>query len=227
MGFMRILGIFLGLTAVGLSMYSLMSPKWAVSVKNAGGLTIQQEVAVGLWKYCSKSGSASNYNCQPLGQFSIQILAQMGVVGFRALMIIGLIAGFGGFCAGVTSTDAVNVAKSSKAKGQSAGGAAGGFLVGGLCVLAATSWAAHKIIKRYSMIMGGSGMNNMGGLKWTLGASIYCGWVAAFLFIGCAVIMFCGCCQNDDEEEYDDYAPSHPHGGYAESGYSQGKKEFV
>ena len=40
----------------------------------------------------------------------------MGVVGFRALMIIGLIAGFGGFCAGVTSTDAVNVAKSSKAR---------------------------------------------------------------------------------------------------------------
>ena len=40
----------------------------------------------------------------------------MGVVGFRALMIIGLIAGFGGFCAGVTSTDAVNVAKSSKVR---------------------------------------------------------------------------------------------------------------
>ena len=42
----------------------------------------------------------------------------MGIVGFRALMIIGVIAGFSGFFAGVTSTDAVNVAKSSKAKNQ-------------------------------------------------------------------------------------------------------------
>jgi len=210
MGFMRILGVFLGIVAVGLSLFSLMSPKWAVNVKNAGGIQSMTDVAVGLWKYCTKNGQTSNYNCQPLSQFGIQILSQMGIVGFRALMIIGVIAGFSGFFAGVTSTDAVNVAKSSKAKNQSAGGAAGSFLVAGICVLAATSWAAHKIIRRYSTIIGGNTIGGMpGGLKWTLGASIYCGWVAAAIFIGCAIIMFCGCCQSGDEDDYEDtqYAP--------------------
>ena len=60
MGFMRILGVFLGLVAVGLSLFSLMSPKWAVNVKNAGGIQAMQDVAVGLWKYCVKNGQTSN-----------------------------------------------------------------------------------------------------------------------------------------------------------------------
>ena len=61
---MRILGVFLGLCAVGLSLFSLMSPKWAVNVKNAGGIQAMQDVAVGLWKYCVKNGQTSNVSFQ-------------------------------------------------------------------------------------------------------------------------------------------------------------------
>ena len=60
MGFMRILGVFLGIVAVGLSLFSLMSVKWAVNVKNAGGIQSMTDVAVGLWKYCTKNGQTSN-----------------------------------------------------------------------------------------------------------------------------------------------------------------------
>ena len=49
--------------------------------------------------------------------------------------------------AGITSSDAVNIAKTSGSKSKAAGGAAGMFVVSGLCSLAATSWAASKIIK--------------------------------------------------------------------------------
>ena len=80
----------------------------------------------------------------------------MGIVGMRCLMIIGMIAGFAGFFAGVASSDAVNVAKSAGDKNKAAGGAAGCFTVAGACILIATSWSAHKIIKKYQMIMGGS-----------------------------------------------------------------------
>jgi hypothetical protein len=41
-------------------------------------------------------------------------------------------------------------------------------------------------------------------------------------------MMFCGCCSQTEEDEYEDdiYQPAHPQ-AYAESAYSQGRKEFV
>jgi len=83
-------------------------------------------------------------------------------------MIIGLIAGVAGFFAGVTSTDTVNIAKSSEDKNKAAGGAAGAFLTAGICVLAATSWACAKIIHRYNSMWGGG---NVGGQPGIAGVS--------------------------------------------------------
>lgn len=226
MGAIRAIGIGLSLIAICLTVYSLISPFWATNIQNNSGFQSMETKALGLFKYCVKGSSSPNYNCQKLSQLGVAKLAQMGIVGMRCLMIIGLIAGFAGFFAGVASSDAVNVAKSAGDKNKAAGGAAGCFTVAGATVLIATSWSAHKIIKKYSMIMGGS--LNSAGTQWTLGAGIYTGWVAAFIFIGVAVIMFMGCCSSSEEDQYeeDTYQPAHPH-GYAESGYSQGKKEFV
>merc|ERR1712110_83501 len=230
MGAMRTIAIVLGLGAVCLTVYSTLTPFWAENIVNSGTIQMDKK-AIGLWKYCQAVGGAASYNCQPLSQYGIVNLASTGIVGQRALMVIGVLCGIGGFFAGVTSTDAVNVAKSSGDKNKAAGGAAGAFLGAGLCVLAATAWAASKIVKRYQSMSWGGNMNINAGTQWTLGAGIYCGWVAAAIYIGIAIIMFCGCCGGSDKDDYDeDYnqgynqGPAHP---YAESGYSQGKKEFV
>lgn len=228
MGAVRAIGIFLALSACGLTVYSLWTPFWATNIQNMGGFNAGDVKALGLWQYCSKGSSDGNFRCQPLKQLGVQRLAQMGIVGFRAFMIIGLIAGVGGFCAGVTSTDTVNIAKSDKDKNKAAGGAAGCFVVAGLCVLAATSWAAHNIIRvyqKYSWNLNGSLAG--AGTQWTLGAGIYAGWVAAAIFLGVSVIMFLGCCSGS-EDDYEDtqYQQAHPH-QYAESGYAHSKKEFV
>lgn len=227
MGAMRAVAILLGATAVGLSVYATISPMWGTNVENVAGMPSFQKKAIGLWKACTAPNGQSTFQCVPLKQFGIQHLARTGVIGFRALMIIGLIAGTVGLVSGITSSNAVNLAKSTGDKNKAAGGAAGGFMAAGLCVLAATSWAAHKIIRRYSGMNMGGGFGNTQGLQWTLGSCIYCGWVAAAIFIGSAIIMFMGCCQsNDDEDDYYEDHQAHPH-AYAESGYSQGKKEFV
>ena len=85
-----------------------------------------------------------------MSQLGIQQLAKMGIVGFRILSIIGMIAGISGLFAGITSSDAVNVAKSTGDKNKAAGGAAGSFLLAGIMILGASSWAAHKIIRQYA-----------------------------------------------------------------------------
>ena len=83
----------------------------------------------------------------------------MGIVGFRVLMVIGMISGWSGLIAGVTSSNAVNIAKSEGDKNKAAGGAAGSFLLAGILVLWATSWAANKIVKQYKNLnIGGIGM---------------------------------------------------------------------
>jgi len=230
MGAIRAIGIFLAFSACGLSFYSLWTPFWATNIQNMGGFNAGEVKALGLWKFCTKPTGQANFNCQPLKQLGVQRLAQMGIVGFRAFMIIGLIAGIGGFVAGVTSTDTVNIAKSTKDKNKAAGGAAGCFVVAGLCVLAATSWAAHNIIRvyqKYSWNFNGSLAG--AGTQWTLGAGIYAGWVSAAIFLGVSIIMFLGCCSaSNDDDEYDQpntiYQPAHP-SQYAESGYKV--KEFV
>jgi len=227
MGIIRTIGIFLSLIALSTAVYSLITPFWATNIQNAGGFQSMETKAVGLWKVCAKGASSQNYQCQPLSQLGVAQLAQMGIVGFRAFMIIGIIAGFMGFIAGIASSDAVNVAKSAGDKNKAAGGAAGCFVVAGVCILIAASWSANKIIKRYSNMNWGGSLNTA-GTQWTLGAGIYAGWVSSIIFIGVAVIMFLGCCGGSGEEEYeeDTYQPAHPN-AYAESGYSQGKKEFV
>jgi len=227
MGAIRTIGIALGLVAVTLTIYSTMTPYWGVNIDNNMGMQSMQDKAIGLWKACTRANGQSNYQCQSLKQFGIQRLAETGIIGFRILMIIGLIAGMGGLIAGITSSDAVNIAKSSGDKNKAAGGAAGGFLVAGLMVLAATAWAANKIIRQYkNMNWQGSGWQNQAGLQWTLGAAIYAGWCASAIYLGCAAIMFCGCCSGGDDDDEYEVQQAHPH-QYAESGYSQGKKEFV
>ncbi|CBY11828.1 unnamed protein product [Oikopleura dioica] len=239
MGFARTLGIFLGFCAVFLSFYCLTTPFWARNVSNMSGIQTSTTKALGLWKYCEKPQNGGNYQCQSLSQFGIAQLAQYGIVGFRALVILGCIAGTCGLISGIASSESVNIASSKKDKNRAAGGAAGCFSVAGFLILAATSWAAHSIIRRYKMLtMGGSGygggMQVNAGTQWTLGAAIYAGWCASAIFIGVAIIMFMGCCSNsdDEEEEYDvDYAQRNNYqAGYAQSyhssQYSQ-RKEFV
>ena len=58
---------------------------------------------------------------------------------------------------GVTSSDAVNLAATSGSKSKAAGGAAGMFIVSGLCSLAACSWAASKVIKNNDFQFGAAG----------------------------------------------------------------------
>ncbi|CAG5103382.1 Oidioi.mRNA.OKI2018_I69.chr1.g747.t2.cds [Oikopleura dioica] len=183
----------------------------------------------GLWQFCAGGDYYGTYQCQSLSQFGIAQLAQYGIVGFRVLVILGCIFGTGGFFAGVASSDSVNIASTKKDKGRAAGGAAGMFSLAGVLILAATSWAANSIIKRWKQLqMGGGGMSINAGTQWTLGAAIYAGWIAAAIYIGVAIIMFMGCCQSsgDDEDEYEDDYRGAP-AAYAESGYSQGRKEFV
>jgi len=229
MGAIRAIGIFLGFAATCLSFYCLITPFWATNVSNNNGIQTTNQKALGLWKYCEKPQNAGNYQCQSLSQFGIAQLAQYGIVGFRVLVIIGCIAGTGGFIAGVASSDSVNIASTKKDKGRAAGGAAGMFSLACVLILAATSWAASSIIKRWKQLqMGGGGVSINAGTQWTLGAAIYAGWIAAAIYIGVAIIMFIGCCSSsdDDEDEYETDYQGAP-GGYAESGYSQGRKEFV
>ena len=66
--------------------------------------------------------------------------------------------------AGITSSDAVNIAATSSNKSKAAGGAAALFAVSGLCTLAACSWAAAKIVKNNDIgLIGYPGMNIGGG----------------------------------------------------------------
>ena len=55
----------------------------------------------------------------------------------------------------MTSSDAVNIAKTQGNKSKAAGGAAGLFVVSGLLTLGACSWAASKIVKNNDIGMGG------------------------------------------------------------------------
>ena len=72
-------------------------------------------------------------------------------------MILGCIAGTCGLISGIASSESVNIASSNKDKKRAAGGAAGCFSVAGFLILAATSWAAHSIIRRYKMLTMGGG----------------------------------------------------------------------
>ena len=82
----------------------------------------------------------------------------------RALVILGCIAGTCGLISGIASSESVNIASSKKDKKRAAGGSAGCFSVAGFLILAATSWAAHSIIRRYKMLtMGGGGYG--GGMQ--------------------------------------------------------------
>ena len=57
----------------------------------------------------------------------------------------------------------------------------------------------------------------------TLGVGIYTGWVAAALCLTIGVLFGMTCCQTDDEDDEDDYAP-----GYAQSAAgSMPGKQFV
>jgi len=61
MGILRVIGIVLGLGAVCLTGYSLMSTLWAENIVSPGmGAPSMERKAIGLWKYCQGSrGSAS------------------------------------------------------------------------------------------------------------------------------------------------------------------------
>jgi len=79
-------------------------------------------------------------------------------------------------------------------------------------ILAATSWAASNIIKRWkNMQMQHGSVAINAGTQWTLGAAIYTGWCAAAIFIGVALIMFIGCCSessDSDEDEQEQFRTS-------------------
>jgi hypothetical protein len=60
MGAMRSVAILLGAVACGLSIYSLISPFWAVNIQNMGGMQSMGTKALGLWKFCTKSTGQGN-----------------------------------------------------------------------------------------------------------------------------------------------------------------------
>ncbi|CAG5078962.1 Oidioi.mRNA.OKI2018_I69.PAR.g9135.t1.cds [Oikopleura dioica] len=219
MGAIRTIGIALSFVALCMTVYCLATPHWAISVQNNNGIQTGVQKSLGLWKYCEKAVNADNGHCQKLSQFGIAALAQYGIIGFRVLVIIGLICAIIGFVAGTASSDAINIAPTKIAKVQAAGGAAGLLSIAGIMILAATSWAAHMIIKRwkdFQMHQGSISIN--AGTQWTLGAAIYVGWCASAIFIGVAIIMFMGCCSGSGDEEDEEREQFHP--GYATSNYS-------
>merc|ERR1712004_666230 len=224
MGAIRTIGIALSFLAVCMTFYVLGSTHWATNVSNNNGIQTNVEKSLGLWKYCEKPTNGNK-----LSQFGIATLSQYGFIGFRVLVILGLIAALAGFVSGVASSDAVNLASTKKQKGQAAGGAAGCFSVAGIMILAATSWAANMIIKRWkNMQMQGGSISINAGTQWTLGAAIYTGWCAAGIFIGVALIMFIGCCSESGGDE--EYEEEQYHPGYQTSEYSvpsQKKPDYV
>merc|ERR1712156_460571 len=121
----RVIGIVLGLAAVVLTLWSLGTTKWSTSVPlTTSGMPISFQAHRGLWKQCYGSGSGDfNTQCNKYTQ-TITQLAKTGLVGQRALMCIATICAFAGLFTGITSSDAVNVAKTSGSKSKAAGGAA-------------------------------------------------------------------------------------------------------
>jgi len=109
MGAIRTIGIAFSFLAVCMTFYCLGSTQWATSVTNNNGIQTTVEKSMGLWKYCEKPTNG-NAQCQKLSQFGIATLAQYGFIGFRVLVILGLIAALGGFVSGVASSDGVNLA---------------------------------------------------------------------------------------------------------------------
>merc|ERR1712147_72378 len=230
MGVLRVIGIVLGLGAVILTLWSMGSPKWSVSVpQTQAGQPITFEAYRGLWKQCYGSGqSGFNTQCNKYTQ-TITQLAKYGLVGQRALMVIATIFAFVGLISGVTSSDAVNLAATSGSKSKAAGGAAGMFIVSGLCNLAACSWAASKVIKNNDFQFGAGGsMGTNKGIVMTLGVGIYTGWCAAALCLIIGVMFGMTCCSGSDDEEddYDNYNQGQQYQASV-AGSSMPGKQFV
>ncbi|CBY06744.1 unnamed protein product [Oikopleura dioica] len=226
----NILSSVFGLCATICAVYTCVSPYWAVSVKNSNGFNEMQERYFGLWQYCAGGDHYGTYQCQALSQFGIAQLAQYGIVGFRILAILSCIFGSAGFIAGVASSDSVNLASSKKSKKRAAGGSAALFALAGVLILAATSWAADNIIKRWKQLqMGGLGMSVNAGTQWTLGSAIYVGWISAVVFLVVSLILVIGCFREEEEDD-DEHFP-HPEDAkmqfYASSNYSAGRKEYI
>ena len=76
----------------------------------------------------------------------------MGIVGYRAFMIVGMIMGIGGFFVALMSSNAINITIPSNQKSNMAAGAGVMFLIAAICAIAAGSWAANNIIRGYNNI---------------------------------------------------------------------------
>jgi len=212
----RPLGLILGVFCVICMTTTLWSAKWSVSLPTTmTGQPVSFSAYRGLWKQCYGTGGTGNSFQNQCNKYTqgISQLARTGLIGQRALTILGWVFCMTGLITGVMSTNAVNVATTSKAKDKAAGGAGAQFFLGGLLVLISTSWAASNIIKKNDPGYNYNPSQPIGnqGIQMTLGYAIYIGWVGAALAIAIAVLLFLGCCgSNDEEEEYDEYTPAHP-----------------
>merc|ERR1719228_1618630 len=151
----------------------LFDRHWQISVPytGMGGNIHITEFHAGLWHRCQNTGELGTASCDRYYQ-SIAHLPP-ALIGQRALTCVAMILAVVGLSAGITSTDAVNVAKRSKDKTTSAKTAGIAFVGGGLLAVAAVSWAASIIIADNKMSWVTHSPNQQGKVYYTLGNDIY------------------------------------------------------
>jgi len=212
----------------------LFDRHWEISVPytgQPGGAIHITEFHAGLWHRCQNTGELGRASCDKYYQ-SIAHLPP-ALIGQRALTCMAAILGVAGFVAAVSSSNAVNIAKSTNDK-NSAGKTAGVlFVLAGLFVGIAVSWAAGIIIQDNKITWVTHSNAGNGKVYYTLGNDIYIGWVSALLGIVAGALLLMGSCRNAEEDDYDVndtmYNGSHPGytKGYAESQTGNQRNEYL
>ncbi|XP_076832841.1 claudin 15-like b isoform X2 [Brachyhypopomus gauderio] len=166
LGFLMCVGGWL-LTAV-----SLANNYWRVT-SFAGSVITSTRQYQNLWQACAEASTGIR-NCR---RFESLLALEGYVQACRALMIIALLLGLVSILLSVLGLKCTKLGSmTEQAKGKITLTAGLLFLLSGVCVLAAVSWYADRIVREFNDPF-------YVGTKFELGTGLYLGWAAAALVI--------------------------------------------
>jgi len=188
-------GVGLGLISFVLTLVVTALPYWRVSDAVASDPFMSQIRSVeGLWIRCTATYK-EYYTCDGYDTALIGLPAY--ITGFRALMVVSMIATFGGFIMSIFGLSCLSALDDEDRNKRLVVLAAGSVhIVAGCVTCLCVSWYAAEVVREFNDPLFGATQT----IKFTFGSCLYLGWIATCISLAAGCMMLCCHLRSGDDD---------------------------
>lgn len=196
-------GVGLGIVSFVLILLTTALPYWRVSDPVASDPFMSQIKSVeGLWIRCTSSYH-EYYSCDWYDTALIGLPAYIN--GFRALMVVAMIASFAGFIMSIFGLSCLSALEDESRNKRMLVLAAGGVqITAGLMTCLCVSWYASEVVREFNNTL----LQDTRQIAFTFGSCLYLGWIAFAVSVAAGCLLLCCHLRSDDDDDRGIYKPT-------------------